>query len=68
MLRNVFRVEESGKGASTLLATAVCPLSPSLGKPPCTHAGREERGPTLVGAINKDVNYEFTKNAWVPGV
>lgn len=68
MPHNVFQVEESRKGASTLLATTVCPLSPSLGRPPCTYAGREERGPTLVGAIKKDMNYEFTKNAWVPGV
>lgn len=58
---NVFLVEDSGKGASVLLTTSVCPPSSALGRPPCAHAGREERVPTLVGAINKDLNHEFTK-------
>lgn len=58
---NVFLVEDSGKGASVLLTTSVYLPSSALGRPPCAHAGREERVPTLMGAVNKDVNHEFTK-------
>lgn len=64
---NVFLVEDSGKGASVLLTTSVCLPSSALGRPPCAHAGREKRVPTLMEAVNKDVNHEFTKKKKTPG-